>query len=177
VCARASADDSIGPVRIVRFTAVGDDGKGQAAVAGHSSKEPRMGPLEFLVLEFPWESLRAESFGVLAEFGAGGPVVLVDSLTVTKSESGSVISRELADLPRPTGARPPALLNLIGAEDAEEVGRTLRPGTSALIVLVEHVWARDVADRAADAGGRLGASVRIDQGVAEQVAALAAIGK
>jgi hypothetical protein len=136
-----------------------------------------MGPLEFLVLEFPGESPRAESAGVLAGLGRDGQVALVDSLVVAKAAAGSLGVWEVADLPQFADVLGGGWARLIGAEDAEEVARTLEPGWFALIALVEHVWARDLGDRAGALGGRLSASVRIDPGVAEQVAALAAIGK
>lgn len=46
---------------------------------------------------------------------------------------------------------------MIGVEDADEIARTLEPGSCALAVLVEHVWAAD----AVRAAGRLTAAIRI----------------
>lgn len=51
--------------------------------------------------------------------------------------------------------------NLLGPEDAAEAAETLEPGSCALMLLVEHVWAERAADAIRESGGRVAATVRI----------------
>lgn len=121
------------------------------------------GPLEFLVLTFPGEAPGREAVGALAGLRRDGEVQVVDSLLVVKGADGAVSSTELADVPHlsQTVAGRDAQNNLIGSEDAEEVGETLEPGSCALAILVEHTWAKNAAEAVRQAGGRLAASVHI----------------
>ncbi|MEU5878865.1 DUF6325 family protein [Spirillospora sp. NPDC047279] len=121
------------------------------------------GPLEFVVLTFPGPAPGKEAVDALAGLRRAGGVQIVDSLVVVKGADGAVTSTELADIPELEGVVSGRDLrdDLIGAEDADEVGASLDPGTCALAVLVEHAWAREAADAVRDAGGRLAASIRI----------------
>lgn len=127
------------------------------------------GPLEFLVLTFPGERPDSDAIGALAGVRRSGDVRLVDSLVVARGGDGSMAATELADIPELsgvlTGTDP---TTLIDAGDAEEVGEMLEPGTCALLLLVEHAWAREAAEAVREAGGRIAASVRIPPEFAEE---------
>ncbi|WP_024756809.1 hypothetical protein [Streptomyces exfoliatus] len=58
--------------------------------------------------------------------------------------------------------------NLMGPEDAAEAAETLEPGSCALMLLVEHVWAARAADAIREAGGRVSGTVRISPDHVEQ---------
>ncbi|MEV3852719.1 DUF6325 family protein [Streptomyces sp. NPDC050095] len=124
--------------------------------------EPK-GPVEFVVLAFPGEHLDTSVVSALAELRKEGAVRVVDSLVVTKSADGDVTSSELAEYEELADVLAGRVeeTNLIGAEDARETGELLDPGSCALIVLVEHLWAQRAADAVRGAGGRIAASVRI----------------
>ena len=137
-----------------------------------------MGPLEFLVMKFPEGGLGPETVTALAGLRRAENVLLIDSLVVTKGADGAVHTSELDELPQLTDSvEKRDLLNMIGQEDAEEVATTLEPGETALMVLIEHLWARHAAEAVQAAGGRIIASVRVDPEVAEQVAELASTGR
>ena len=137
-----------------------------------------MGPLEFLVMKFPEGGLGPETVIALAGLRRAENVLLIDSLVVTKGADGTVQTSELEDLPQLAGTvEGHDLLNMIGQEDAEEVATTLEPGETALMLLIEHLWARHAAEAVRAAGGQIIASVRVDPEVAEQVADLASTGR
>ncbi|WP_037605520.1 DUF6325 family protein [Streptacidiphilus rugosus] len=136
-----------------------------------------MGPVEFLVLAFPGERTGADLAAPLDALRRAGGVRLLDSMLVTKAEDGTVGSAATAARERPeaagsTGARPEP--GLIGEADAAEAAELLEPGSCALLLLVEHLWAAEAAEAFRAANGRVAASVRIPpEQVAEAVATAA----
>ncbi|MEY9849271.1 DUF6325 family protein [Streptacidiphilus sp. MAP5-3] len=124
-----------------------------------------MGPVEFLVLAFPGEQIGPDVIAPLGALRRAGGVRLIDSLVVTKAADGTISVSELIDhehlraaLPKSGGAD---LVHLMGEEDAAEAAELLEPGSCALLLLVEHVWAAEAADAFRAANGRVAASVRI----------------
>ncbi|WP_380563839.1 DUF6325 family protein [Streptacidiphilus jeojiensis] len=122
-----------------------------------------MGPVEFLVLAFPGETIGADVIAPLTALRDSGGVRVIDTMVVTKAADGSVASAELVDLEHLRGLVDPAgnEVNLMGEEDAAEAAELLQPGSSALLVLVEHLWATAAAEAFRRAGGHVAASVRI----------------
>ncbi|MEY9967393.1 putative membrane protein [Streptacidiphilus sp. MAP12-16] len=121
-----------------------------------------MGPVEFLVLAFPGEEIGADVLAPLAALGRSGGVRLIDSLVVTKAADGSIGAAELVDFDHLDDVVSDAdAAKLMGAEDAEEAAELIGPGSSALLLLVEHVWATEATEAFRNAGGRVAASVRI----------------
>jgi uncharacterized membrane protein len=122
-----------------------------------------MGPVEFLVLAFPGERIGADVVAPLVALRNAGGVRVIDTLVVTKAADGSVGAAELGEFEHLVGSVGPAgeAVNLMGAEDAAEAAELLEPGSSALLILVEHTWATEAAEAFHNAGGRVAASVRI----------------
>ncbi|MBF9073270.1 DUF6325 family protein [Streptacidiphilus fuscans] len=141
-----------------------------------------MGPVEFLVLAFPGEQIGPDVVAPLGALRRAGGVRLIDSLVVTKAGDGTISASELIDhehlravLPKSGAAGHTGdLVNLMGEEDAAEAAELLEPGSCALLLLVEHVWAAEAAEAFRAANGRVAASVRIPpEHVAEARQALA----
>jgi uncharacterized membrane protein len=121
-----------------------------------------VGPVEFLVLAFPGEQIGAEVVAPLIALRQSGGVRVIDTLVVVKAADGSVSAAELTELDHLRDVAPDEdALNLMGAEDAAEAAELLESGSSALLVLVEHIWAAEAAEAFRSAGGRVVASVRI----------------
>ena len=122
-----------------------------------------MGPVEFLVLAFPGETIGADLIAPLAALRDSGGVRVIDTMVVTKAADGTVTAAELVDLDQLRGVVDPAgnEVSLMGEEDAAEAAELLEPGSSALLVLVEHLWATAAAEAFRRAGGHVAASVRI----------------
>ncbi|QMU67825.1 DUF6325 family protein [Streptacidiphilus sp. P02-A3a] len=121
-----------------------------------------MGPVEFLVLAFPGETIGADVVAPLDSLCHTGGVRVIDSLIVTRRATGAVETAELTDFEHLKSVLTSSdEVNLIGQEDAAEAAGLLEPGTSALLVLVEHLWAAEAAVAFRAAGGRIAASVRI----------------
>ena len=122
-----------------------------------------MGPAELLVLTFPQETITVEAARALGKLSTGGDIRVIDSLVVTRKADGEATYGELADFEHLRGVVPDAgaALPLIGPEDAQEAAELLEPGTVALIVLIEHLWAQAAADAIREVGGRIASGVRI----------------
>ncbi|MFJ3903613.1 DUF6325 family protein [Streptomyces sp. NPDC090025] len=122
-----------------------------------------MGPVECLVLAFPGERLTVTAVTAIADLRRAGQVRLIDSLVVTKAADGTVGSSELVEYEEYEDAvaeiGPEA--NLLGPEDAAEVAETLEPGSCALMLLVEHVWAARAAEAIRAVDGRIAGRVPI----------------
>ncbi|MEU5216749.1 DUF6325 family protein [Streptomyces sp. NPDC020807] len=132
-----------------------------------------MGPVECVVLAFPGERLQVAAVTAIAELRRAGQMRLIDSLVVVKSVTGEVSTSELVEYEEYDEATaeigPEA--NLLGPEDAAEAAETLEPGSCALMLLVEHVWAGRAADAVREAGGRVSGTVRIPSDHVEQARA------
>lgn len=96
-----------------------------------------------------------------------GDVRVVDALVVSKDRDGAISAMELADVAELNqmaasyGLSAVDTDGLIAAEDAAEVGAFIDPDTTALALLIEHLWARDLAGAVRESGGALMASVRV----------------
>jgi uncharacterized membrane protein len=123
-----------------------------------------LGPVDVVVVAFPGDVPDA-MLVALDTVEASGDIRLIDALVVAKDADGRVTRAELADLESTQDLAADLLargaLGLIGIDDVDEVGQVLEPGTSALALLIEHVWARDVAEAVRDGQGSVLASVRI----------------
>ncbi|MEU5387302.1 DUF6325 family protein [Kitasatospora cineracea] len=122
-----------------------------------------MGPAELLVLTFPEATISAEAATALVRLRDAAGVRVIDSLAVLRDAEGEATYGELADFEHLRGVAglDAEELPLIGPEDAQEVAELLEPGSAALIVLIEHLWAAEAAAALRAVGGRIASGVRI----------------
>jgi hypothetical protein len=134
-----------------------------------------MGPVEFLVLTFPGANPGDGAIRALAGLRLSGAVRVIDTLLVAKGADGDLTTRELTEIPEFAYVAQADQTSLIAADDADEVGASLDPGSCALLALVEQTWAAEAAEAVRASGGELAASVRIPaQVVRDALAALEA---
>ncbi|WP_441248789.1 DUF6325 family protein [Kitasatospora sp. McL0602] len=143
-----------------------------------------MGPAELLVLTFPQETITVEAASALVKLRTAGDIRVIDSLVVTRHADGEASYGELSDFEHLRGVvvEGSHALPLIGPEDAQEAAELLEPGTVALLVLIEHVWAEAAAEALRSVGGRIASGVRIppeniEEAVRVAQARVAAAGK
>jgi hypothetical protein len=122
-----------------------------------------LGPVEMLVLAFPGERVGSGVVDALTEVVDGGGLAILDLLFVAKTADGSVRVIEVEDEADAFGfgalaVDPQALTN---DADVELIAKALEPGTSAAVLVYEHVWARRITQAIVDAGGEVGLHVRI----------------
>jgi hypothetical protein len=124
-----------------------------------------MGPVDYLVVEFPDNRLDGTAFPLLMDLVERGIVRVLDLAFVTKAEDGTVTGLELRDLDA-TGDFDLTLLEgassgLLGDDDLAEAAAALAPGAAAGVLVYENTWAAPFATALRRGGGQLVASGRI----------------
>ena len=124
-----------------------------------------MGPIDYIVVEFPGSKMNGEAFPHLIDLVDRGIVRILDLVFVTKELDGSVKGIAIADFDDDgeldLAVFEGASSGLISDDDIEEAGGILEPGSSAGILVYENVWAGPFASALRRGGGQLVASGRI----------------
>jgi hypothetical protein len=104
------------------------------------------GPVSFMAVGFgPEATFEGRIVAELQRFEDSGMLRVLDVLFVRRDESGELETRP--GIPgRPT---------LVSQADVDEVAGSLEPGHAAGLLLIEHLWARQLADAVADVGGAI----------------------
>lgn len=122
-----------------------------------------MGPIDYVVIEWPDRQPSGEGVPILLDLVERGIVRILDLAFIAKAEDGTVAALELADVGAIDG-----LAELVGASsglldesDVAEAGEALEPGTSAALLVYENSWAAPFAAALRRNGGQLVANGRI----------------
>lgn len=110
-----------------------------------SNAEDALGPISYLVVEFPGNKMTGEGFPALVDLVDRGLIRILDLTFVTRNDDGSVVAIELTDLDG-DGSLDLAIFEgassgLIGESDRAEAAAAIAPGSSAGILLFENRWA------------------------------------
>jgi len=136
-----------------------------------------MGPVEYLLVEFPGNKFKGEIVPALIELVENETIRIIDLLFVKKDEEGNVSSFELSALSNDESAAFDELdgevSDLLSEEDILNEAELLMPGSSGAILVFENVWAERFATAVRNADGRVVDNARIPASVIE--AALAAL--
>jgi hypothetical protein len=124
-----------------------------------------MGPIDYLVLEFPGNKMTGEAFPLLVDLVDRGLIRILDLVFIRKEADGSVVGLELSDVDGDgkldLSVFEGASSGLLGEDDIQEAGDVLEPDSSAGILVYENVWAAPFASAIRRSGGQLVASGRI----------------
>jgi uncharacterized membrane protein len=136
-----------------------------------------LGPVDIVVLAFPGE-VSERTLSALDAVEAREDVRIIDGLVVSKDADGRVDRTELTDVGNRQDLAADLVARggsgLIGIDDVVEVGELLDPGSVALALLVEHVWARELAAAVRADDGELLADVRIPHAYIEEAESILA---
>jgi len=118
-----------------------------------------IGPVDFAIIAFPGSQFTGEIAPALAELVDAGTVRIIDTVFVQKTLDGDVIGAELTELdPNVAAAFERAgfgVSGLFSEEDLLATGEELEPGSSALLLVWENLWARKVAEAVRNSDGEL----------------------
>lgn len=124
-----------------------------------------MGPIDYLVVEFPGGRITGEGFAHLVDLVDRGLIRILDLAFVRAELDGTLTGLRLADL-NGDGEFDLAVFEgassgLLRGEDLAEAGADLSPGDHAGIIVYENVWAAPLAAALRRNGARLVAGGRI----------------
>ncbi|MFF3429540.1 DUF6325 family protein [Streptomyces sp. NPDC002602] len=122
-----------------------------------------MGPVDYLVIEFPGNRMTGEGFPLLVDLVDRGVIRILDLVFVRKDADGSVMAVELRDLGDEVDLSvfEGASSGLLDQGDIDDAGVALQPGNSAGIIVYENTWAAPFARAMRRAGAQLVAAGRI----------------
>lgn len=125
----------------------------------------QLGPVDFLVVEFPTNRLTGKGFPLLVDLVERGIIRIIDLIFIRKGADGSVAAVAFTDLDH-DGTLDLAVFEgassgVLTTEDIDAAGDVLAPGCTAAILVYENVWAAPLAVAMRRSGGQLVASGRI----------------
>ena len=124
-----------------------------------------MGPIDYLIVEFPGSKLTGEGLPLLVDLVDRGIIRILDLVFVKKDLDGSVRGMAIADFDKDgqldLAVFEGASSGLLAQEDLEEAGGVLEPGSSAGLLIYENRWAAPFASALRRGGGQVVASGRI----------------
>lgn len=132
------------------------------------------GPVELILAAFDGEEPNAGVLDALADLADAGTIRLIDLVHVSRDDEGIVAFAELDERGIGHGAIDLAAAGLASADDVQELGSQLAPGSSALLLVVELLWAKQLASRLVEADGFVVDWTRIPAPVVNLVATEAA---
>ena len=132
------------------------------------------GPIDVVMLRFPGNQFNGGIAPALLDPIQQGLIRVIDLLFVYKDVDGTVGSIELGGLGaelEPTFGDIDGQFGggLLDAEDVEEVGTALDPGSSMAVLAVENLWAIPFIEAVRSAGGELVDQARVPAEVVDMV--------
>jgi hypothetical protein len=129
-----------------------------------SDEYDEIGPIDYLVIEWPGNKMTGEAFPILVDLVDRGLIRVLDLLFVRKDLDGS-ISALTGDIEQDGNVDltifEGASSGLLGDSDIAEAAKAVEPGSSAGVLVYENLWAAPFAAAVRRAGGQLVASGRI----------------
>ncbi len=124
-----------------------------------------MGPVDYIVIEFPGSNMTGEGLPILVDLVDQGTIRLIDLVFFTKAADGSVAMVEIADFDG-DGSLDLAVFEgassgVLGEDDINEAAAAVEAGSSAALLVYENRWAAPFAAAVRRGGGQLVAFGRI----------------
>jgi hypothetical protein len=121
------------------------------------------GPIEFLMVGFPGTDISAAVNPAIQNLITAGTIRMLDLKFVVRSDDGSLFDYGYDVIEAMTGLVSLSGFegHLIGQADIDLASATLEPGTSAVLLLWEDVWAIPFADALREANGTVIDAVRV----------------
>jgi hypothetical protein len=131
------------------------------------------GPVEIFLIGFDGERPGQAVVDGILELIESDAVRLLDLLFVSRAQDDELTVLEFDEIADRYGLEGIEVveLGLAGEEDVNDLAEAIEPGTSAALLVVEHVWARKFAETLYRAGGRVLQTERIPAPVVNEVVA------
>jgi hypothetical protein len=124
-----------------------------------------MGPIDYLIVEFPGNRMTGEGIPILLDLVDRGIIRILDLAFIRKDTDGSVSAVRIEDMDA-EGAEKFAVFQgassgLLGSDDLDEAAQAIEPGNAAGIIVYENTWAAPLAMAWRRGGAQLVAAGRI----------------
>jgi hypothetical protein len=104
-----------------------------------------MGPISYLIVEFPGSKMTGEGFPILVDLVDRGLIRILDLRFFTKDPDGNLRAVELSDIDRDgtfdLAVFEGASSGMIDDSDLADAGSAIEPGSSAGVLIFENRWA------------------------------------
>ena len=124
-----------------------------------------LGPVDWIVVEFPETKLTGEIAPILKDLVDRELIRVLDLLFLTKDLDGGFEVFEATDMEDSEigelRAYETELAMLLSEQDVTDLVETIEPGSSAAVLVWENLWAAPFGSAVRRAGGQLAASGRI----------------
>jgi Family of unknown function (DUF6325) len=104
-----------------------------------------MGPISYLIAQFPGSRMTGEGFPILVDLVDRGLIRILDLVFVTRDEDGSIRAVELSDIDQDgdldLAVFEGASSGLLDDSDLADAASVIEPGSSAGILIFENRWA------------------------------------
>ena len=117
-----------------------------------------MGPIGYLIVEFPGNKMNGEGLPILVDLVDRGLIRIIDLAFVRKDEDGTVSALDLQDF----GGDDVSLTvfegassGVLGDDDIADGAAVLEPGSSAAMLVYENRWAAPFTDALRRGGAQL----------------------
>jgi hypothetical protein len=130
------------------------------------SDDLELGPVDYLVIEFPGNQMTGEGLPILIDLVQRGIIRILDLAFITRNADGSIDAVDARDIDS-AGIGSLAVFHrdgksgLLDQGDLDEIGAVLDLNSSAGILVFENTWAAPFAGAMRRSGGQLVASGRI----------------
>jgi hypothetical protein len=126
---------------------------------------PELGPVDYVVLEFPGSNFNGEIAPHLVDLVDRNLVRVLDLFFLKKDADGSIEAFELSDLGDAEVGElrgyEDELALLMNEDDIGAIGAAIEPGSSAGVLVWENTWAAPFVTAVRQSGGQMVASGRI----------------
>lgn len=133
------------------------------------------GPVELVALAFDAPRIPPAVARAVLDVAGGDAVTLLDLAVVRRGEDGEIAvleAHELGDEVDLVAIELPAS-GLTGDEDLREIAAAVNPGTSVLVLAIEHTWSRQLVTAVADADADVILHERVPAATVNEIADLA----
>jgi len=124
-----------------------------------------LGPVDWIVVEFPGSKLTGEIAPVIKDYEARGLIRVLDLVFLKKDQDSSLQAFEATDLGGgeigELRGYETDLAMVLSEQDVTDLAETIEPGSSAAVLVWENLWAAPFGAAVRRAGGQLAASGRI----------------
>ncbi|GAB3170473.1 hypothetical protein GCM10027059_36990 [Myceligenerans halotolerans] len=137
--------------------------------------DPSFGPVELVALAFDSPRIPPSVTRAVRDVAGSGAVTLLDLAVVRRGDDGELVVLEATDVGGEADVVGVELSapGLTGDEDLREIAAVVEPGTSVLVLAIEHTWSRELVSAAVSVDADVILHERVPAVIVNEIAAQA----